>query len=362
MAGTETVVVRDVRAARGGRVPRRGDGLQRGGGHPRAAAEAAGRARGRVGRSDRPAAAREVRRGQADDVGDRRRRRADRHADVARARRASPRAAPTWRGGGGSWSPPPSPSARGLAMSAAGTAWLAAVCFAAAAVAGGIFPARRAVAAIRSRTLDINTLMVVAVVGAAAARRMARSGDGGVPLRGGAVAGGADPGARPAGDSRADRSVAPRGDWSKQGGVERQVAGRRHPGRRRDPRAAGRQGAARWRDRVGPQRRQRSAADRRIAAGGQRTRATRSSPGRSTAMARSTCASRASVRDTRLARIIHLVETAQASRAPVQSFVDRFARIYTPAVLALAIVVASSRPWWARLTRPSGSTARWCCW
>ena len=46
------------------------------------------------------------------------------------------------------------------------------------------------------------------------------------------------------------------------------------------------------------------------------------------------------VRDTRLAHIIHLVETAQASRAPVQSFVDRFARRYTPAVLLMALGVA----------------------
>ena len=43
------------------------------------------------------------------------------------------------------------------------------------------------------------------------------------------------------------------------------------------------------------------------------------------------------VRDTRLAQIIHLVEMAQASRAPVQSFVDQFARVYTPAVLVLAV-------------------------
>ena len=41
-----------------------------------------------------------------------------------------------------------------------------------------------------------------------------------------------------------------------------------------------------------------------------------------------------------IARIIHLVERAQAQRAPTQAFVDRFARIYTPAVLALAIAVA----------------------
>jgi Cd2+/Zn2+-exporting ATPase len=49
-------------------------------------------------------------------------------------------------------------------------------------------------------------------------------------------------------------------------------------------------------------------------------------------------------RDSRLARIIHLVETAQARRAPVQSFVDRFARVYTPVVLALAVVVAVAPP------------------
>ena len=49
-------------------------------------------------------------------------------------------------------------------------------------------------------------------------------------------------------------------------------------------------------------------------------------------------------RDSRLARIIHLVETAQARRAPVQSFVDRFARIYTPIVLALAVFIALAPP------------------
>ena len=49
-------------------------------------------------------------------------------------------------------------------------------------------------------------------------------------------------------------------------------------------------------------------------------------------------------RDTRLAHIIHLVEDAQSKRAPVQAFVDRFTRIYTPAVIVLAVVVAVAPP------------------
>ena len=49
-------------------------------------------------------------------------------------------------------------------------------------------------------------------------------------------------------------------------------------------------------------------------------------------------------RDTTLARIIHLVERAQAQRAPAQTLVERFARVYTPAVLALAAAVAVVPP------------------
>jgi Cd2+/Zn2+-exporting ATPase len=49
-------------------------------------------------------------------------------------------------------------------------------------------------------------------------------------------------------------------------------------------------------------------------------------------------------RDTTLARIIHLVERAQAQRAPAQALVDRFARVYTPAVIVLAILLAVLPP------------------
>ncbi len=48
--------------------------------------------------------------------------------------------------------------------------------------------------------------------------------------------------------------------------------------------------------------------------------------------------------DTVLARIIHAVEAAQSKRAPTQRFIDRFARVYTPAVFVMALAMALGGP------------------
>jgi Cd2+/Zn2+-exporting ATPase len=59
-------------------------------------------------------------------------------------------------------------------------------------------------------------------------------------------------------------------------------------------------------------------------------------------------------RDSTLARIIHLVEQAQSQRAPAQTVVERFARVYTPAVLVLAAILA--------VVPPLAFSAAWHTW
>jgi len=49
-------------------------------------------------------------------------------------------------------------------------------------------------------------------------------------------------------------------------------------------------------------------------------------------------------KDSKVSQIIKLVEEAQKSKAPLQSFVDKFAKIYTPAVFILAILVIIGPP------------------
>ncbi len=58
--------------------------------------------------------------------------------------------------------------------------------------------------------------------------------------------------------------------------------------------------------------------------------------------------------DTTLANIIRLVEQAQSRRSPSEQWVEKFARVYTPAVMALALAVA--------VVPPLAAAAAWGVW
>ncbi|MBX3001590.1 MAG: heavy metal translocating P-type ATPase [Caldilineaceae bacterium] len=65
--------------------------------------------------------------------------------------------------------------------------------------------------------------------------------------------------------------------------------------------------------------------------------------------------------DNTISRLIAMVEEAQEKRAPTQRFVDRFARVYTPAVMVLAILVAAIPPifFGQPFLNPGGETFGW---
>ena len=230
----------------------------------------------------------------------------------------------------------------GLAFSVIGRPDPAALFFVSAAIAGGLFPARRAITSLRSRAVDINTLMVIAVAGALAlgdwleaasvvllfaiaqwlevrtldrARQAIRTLIDLSPRDALVIAGGCEQ-RMAVGDIRVgDQILVKPGEKVPLDGVvlaghsdinEAPLTGESLP----VDKAPGQDVYAGTINGHG-------ALDIRV------TRL---------------------VRDTRLAKIIHLVETAQAGRAPVQSFVDRFARIYTPVVIAIALGVAVGPP------------------
>jgi Cd2+/Zn2+-exporting ATPase len=65
--------------------------------------------------------------------------------------------------------------------------------------------------------------------------------------------------------------------------------------------------------------------------------------------------------DNTISRLIKMVEEAQERRAPVQRFVDRFARYYTPIVVTIAALVAILPPllWGGSFWNPDADTQGW---
>ncbi|MSO45847.1 MAG: cadmium-translocating P-type ATPase [Acidobacteria bacterium] len=230
----------------------------------------------------------------------------------------------------------------GLGFLAAGQPTVASALFTAGAVVGGIFPGRRAVAAIRSRTLDINTLMIVAVAGALALGESLEA-SAVVFLFGVAQWLELRTMARARQAIRALIDLSPREALVRRGAAEFQLPVQ-------DIRI-GDEMLVRPGDKV--------PLDGVVTAGhsdvNEAPLTGESLPidkGPGDEIFAGTINGRGAldvsvtrlVRDTRLARITHLVETAQASRAPIQTFVDRFARVYTPVVLVLAIAMALAPP------------------
>jgi Cd2+/Zn2+-exporting ATPase len=232
--------------------------------------------------------------------------------------------------------------AAGFAAAATGESVAAAVLYLAAAAAGGVFPLRRAFSALRSRTVDINALMVIAVIGALALNQWQ--------------------------EAASVVFLFALAQWLEARTLERArlAIGALVDLSPREALVKG-QGAERWMpvETIGPgveiviRPGDKVPLDGRVVAGHSdvneapitgESLPVDKKPGDD--VYAGTINGRGVLeltvtrvgKDTRLAQIIHLVEIAQTQRAPVQSFVDRFARVYTPAVIALAAVVALVPP------------------
>ena len=228
--------------------------------------------------------------------------------------------------------------AAGLAADWAGVTPLAAVAYLAAVGAGVVAPAQRALAAVRSRSLDINVLMVLAVAGALAIGEWAEAASV-VFLFALSQWLEARTLQRARHAIRALLDLAPREALVRRDGRDERVPV--------ESIAAGETVLVRPGDRV--------AIDGLVIAGSSEVDES-SLTGESLPVEKSTGAevfagtlnghgsldvlvTRVGP-DTRMARITHLVEEAQARRAPMQAFVDRFGRWYTPLVALTALVVA----------------------
>ena len=61
--------------------------------------------------------------------------------------------------------------------------------------------------------------------------------------------------------------------------------------------------------------------------------------------------------DSAIDRILKLIEEAEERRAPIERFIDRFSRIYTPAIMVVALLVAIVPPlFFASAWLPASST------
>ena len=232
--------------------------------------------------------------------------------------------------------------AAGVGAGAAGAESISIAAYVAGTIVGGVLPARRAAGALRARTVDINALMVIAAAGAVAIGEW-REGASVVFLFALAQWLEARTLARARSAIRALLDLSPRDALVRRGGVDRRIP--------IDEVTVAELVIVRPGDKV--------PVDGLVAAGhsdvneapitGESLPADKG-PGAEVYAgtinghgALEVTVTRVG-RDSRVARIIHLVEEAQARRAPIQSFVDRFGRVYTPAVIAAALALAIVPP------------------